>query len=194
LTVIPSSGDIDRYLAVTYQKSKRPYVLGWTGSHTSQEHLERFAPVLARLRTRRDFELRVISDRWPDIAALPFEWRPWSAATEVAEMTHFDIGIMPMPEEAWSLGKCALKALLSMAMGLPTVCSAIGANCELIEHGVNGLLAVSDDDWLEQLGALIDDPCLRQRLGTAARRTVEERYSMQRCAGNFAQVLRQVAG
>ena len=80
-----------------------------------------------------------------------------------------------------------------MAMGLPTACSAVGANRELIQHGKNGLLAASEEDWLDQLRMLIDDPVLRHRLGAAARRTVVESYSMEHCAGRFGDVVREVA-
>jgi glycosyltransferase involved in cell wall biosynthesis len=191
VTVIPSSVDVDRFRAVSPRLTSGRVVVGWTGSGTSQTYLERFAPVLARLRQTRDFELRVISDRWPEITALPFEWRPWSVETEVEELARFDIGIMPMPDDPWALGKCAFKALLTMAMGLPAVCSAVGANCEVIQHGTNGLLAATEDDWLDQLQALIDDPALRASLGAAARRTVEESYSMEHCARRFAHVVRQ---
>jgi len=193
VTVIPSSVDTGRFQPVRKDERSRRIVVGWTGSSTSQTHLEMFAPVLARLRRTRDFDLRIVSDRRPEIAAIPFTWRPWSAETEVEDMADFDIGIMPIPDDPWAHGKCALKALLSMAMGLPTACSAVGTNREVIQHGRNGLLAASEEDWVDQLRMLIDDPGLRQRLGEAARRTVEERYSMEHCAGRFARVVREVA-
>jgi hypothetical protein len=85
-----------------------------------------------------------------------------------------------------------MKALLYMALGIPAVCTDIGANSELIEHGGNGLLARSDADWVAALESLIDDPSLRARLGAAGRRTVEERYSMTSCAGQFAEVVKNV--
>jgi glycosyltransferase involved in cell wall biosynthesis len=192
VTVIPSSVDTRRFQPVRKDGRTGRIVVGWTGSTTSQTHLEMFAPVLARLRETHDFELRVISDRRPEIAAIPFAWRSWSAETEADEMAHFDIGIMPMPDDPWAQGKCALKALLSMAMGLPTACSAVGTNREVIQHGKNGLLAASERDWLDQLRRLIDDPCLRHALGAAARRTVEEGYSLEHCAGRFARVVRGV--
>jgi glycosyltransferase involved in cell wall biosynthesis len=191
VTVVPSSVDLRRYQPVRKERSDGRVVIGWTGSGTSQTYLEMFAPVLARLRATRNFELRIISNRWPEITALPFVWRPWSAETEVEELGQFDIGIMPMPDDAWAHGKCAFKALLTMAMGLPTVGSAVGANCEVIRHGTNGLLAANDDDWLDQLRMLIDDGALRERLGEAGRRTVEENYSMEHCAEQFAHVVRE---
>jgi glycosyltransferase involved in cell wall biosynthesis len=63
-------------------------------------------------------------------------------------------------------------------------------NVEVIQHGENGLLAANDEEWLACLQRLIDDAELRQRLGAAGRQTIEDRYSMKRCAALFAAVLR----
>ena len=77
---------------------------GWTGSSTSQTYLEQFAPMLRDLLRRRDVELRVHSDREPELPGVPFVWRRWSPATEVDEIAAFDVGIMPMPDDTWSQG------------------------------------------------------------------------------------------
>jgi glycosyltransferase involved in cell wall biosynthesis len=160
------------------------------GSSTSQTHLEAFAPVLRDL-CARDVVLRVVSDRKPELSGVRFEWRRWSAETEVAELADFDIGIMPMPDDRWARGKCAMKALLYMAVGVPVVCSAVGTNREVIRHGENGLLAASPEEWLNQLDSIIGDPAERERLGSAGRQTVEEGYSMSRCAAKFAAVVEE---
>ena len=167
-------------------------MVGWTGSATSQTYLEAFAPELRALLASRDVVLQVLSTREPLLPGVPHVWRPWSPATEAGDVAAFDIGIMPMPDEEWALGKCALKALQYMAAAVPTVASAIGANREVIEHGCNGLLASTSEEWLSCTTALVDDPDLRCRLGTAGRRTVEERFSMRGSAEKFERVVREV--
>ena len=194
VTVIPTSIDTDHYRPVRENGSNGRVVVGWTGSSTSQTHLEMFAPLLRDLMSRRDVELRVISNREPVLPGIDYVWRPWSAESEVSELLRFDIGIMPMPDDEWARGKCALKALQYMAMGIPTICSAVGANCEGIQHGENGLLASNSAEWLEALELLIDDATVRERLGCMGRRTVVEKYSMQRCAELFALVVRETLG
>lgn len=77
-----------------------------------------------------------------------------------------------------------------MALGIPTVAAAAGASSEAISDGVNGFLAHDEESWLERLVKLIDNPGLRQQIGEAGRRTVEERYSKAACARRFAEVVR----
>jgi len=197
VTIIPPSVDTDRYRPVRSAAAKGgegPVVIGWTGSSTSQAYLEMFAPVLRELAARRDVEIRVHSDKKPALPGAPFMWRPWSAETEFQELAHFDIGIMPIPDDQWARGKCAMKALLYMAMGIPAICSAVGANCDVIRHGENGLLATTREEWLACLETLIDDVALRDRLGAAGRRTIEAQYSMRRCAAMFTNVVRDAVG
>jgi glycosyltransferase involved in cell wall biosynthesis len=190
VTIIPTSIDTGRYQPVTKNTPNRKVVVGWTGSSTSQTHLEMFAPALREMLSRRDVELRVISDREPVLPGIEYVWRPWNPETEVDDLSHFDIGIMPIPDDEWARGKCALKALQYMAMGVPTICSPVGTNSEVIQHGENGMLAGSPEEWISCFETLVDDATLRRQLGRMGRRTVEEKYSMNRCSELFATVVR----
>ncbi len=194
VTIIPTGIDTDLYGPEKKKGSNGRVVIGWMGSSTSQTHLEMFVPLLRLLGARGDVELRIISDREPVLPGVSYVWRPWSAQTEVDDLSHFDIGIMPMPDDEWSRGKCAAKALQYMGMGIPAVCSAVGANCEVIQHGENGLLAATPAEWMANLASLVDSAALREKIGMMGRRTVEERYSMRRCVDLFARVVREAVG
>jgi glycosyltransferase involved in cell wall biosynthesis len=100
---------------------------------------------------------------------------------------------MPLPDDRWSRGKCGLKALQYMALGIPTICSPVGVNAEIIRHGANGLLATTDDEWVDCLRTLIESHTLRARLGAAGRATVEARYSAAVQAPAIAELLASVA-
>jgi glycosyltransferase involved in cell wall biosynthesis len=190
VTVIPTSVDTERFRPVPKTMSGGPIVIGWTGSSTSQSHLEMFAPDFREIFARPDVELRVHSNRRPELGAIPHVWIPWRPESEPADIAPFDIGIMPIPDDRWARGKCALKALLYMAMGIPAVLSEVGTNREVIDHGVNGFLANTKEEWCACLERLIEDRAMRAQLGGAGRRTVEERYSMTHCATQFADVVR----
>jgi glycosyltransferase involved in cell wall biosynthesis len=191
--VVPTSIDTNRYQPAAKKEQKDGRVIvGWTGSSTSQYHLEAFERVLAELVEKRgDVEIRVVSNREPAFKTIPYVWRPWSAETEVAEISQIDIGIMPTPDDEWSRGKCALKALQYMSLGIPAICTDIGANRDVVKHGENGFLAKTPEQWLNCFDTLIDNRTLRDRLGAAARQTVVENYSMEKCGQMFAEVIRK---
>lgn len=191
--IIPTSIDTKRYQP-TKKKSEdnKPVIIGWTGSSTSQYHLEQFEPTLAKLiEKRNDVEIRVISNREPSFEKIPYTWRAWSVETEIDQIGEIDIGIMPTPDDEWSRGKCALKALQYMSLGIPTICTDMGANRDVIKHGENGFLAKESKQWLECFDTLIDNKELRIKLGNEARKTVVDHYSMQKCAELFEDVVRK---
>jgi glycosyltransferase involved in cell wall biosynthesis len=193
VTVIPSSVNTETYSPRPKTKrNSNKLIVGWTGSSTSQTHLEMFAPTLKRLLARRNVEIHVHSDRSPKLIDIPFVWHQWSPDNEVEVISNFDIGIMPLPEDEWSLGKCSMKALLYMSLGIPTVCSDVGMNREVIVQGKNGFLVSTEEEWLESLENLIDSEDLRFKLGNAARETVVEKYSMKKCALLFGKVIRDL--
>ncbi len=191
VTVIPSSVNTAVYsLKPRVSPRKDKIIIGWTGSSTSQTHLEMFAPMLEKLVTRYPVEIHVHSDRSPNLPHIPFVWHQWTTDNEVEVISNFDIGIMPLPDDDWSQGKCSMKALLYMSLGIPTVCSNVGMNREVIIDGKNGLLASSEEEWLKSLESLIKSESLRADLGGAARETVVAKYSMIRCADLFARVIK----
>ena len=190
VSVVPSSVDTERYRPRASHDGRERVVVGWMGSATSQVHLERFAPVLREIVARRPVELRVVSATPPRLPDVPHVWTRWSAGSEAAALAGFDVGIMPLSDDAWSRGKCAMKALQYMGTGVPTVAGRVGANAEVVTHGHDGFLATTPEDWVAHVTALVDAPALRARIGTAGRCTVEERYSMRVCAAKFARVVR----
>jgi glycosyltransferase involved in cell wall biosynthesis len=88
-----------------------------------------------------------------------------------------DIGLMPLPEDRWSRGKCGCKALQYMSMAIPAVCSPTGVNSEIVQNGENGYIAATEEEWEDRLTLLLRSPELRKKIGAAGRLTVEEKYS-----------------
>ena len=192
--VVPSSIDVERYAPLPKPHRADRVVIGWTGSATSQAHLESFTPVLRRIWERHGVEIHVVSAHPPQLGGVPSRWKRWTADREVEDLAEFDIGIMPLPDDEWARGKSAFKALQCMGMAVPVVCSSVGASLDLIQHGENGFLASTPDEWVENLGRLISDRSLRDRVGRAGRRTVERTYSALASARALARVLRAASG
>lgn len=170
-----------------------PVVVGWIGSHSTAPYLALAREALQRLQLEMGEQLRLVfigagDFRMPDLKA---EYRAWQLETELGDLRQLDIGIMPMPDNPWTRGKCGFKALLYMSVGLPIVCSPVGFNREIVTPETNGLWAETATQWYEALQRLTHDAELRQRMGAHGRKLVEKNFSVETCAPRFEAILRE---
>ena len=133
--------------------------------------------------------LKVVCDAFPNMPGIEIEKKVWKLADEPNDARSFQIGVMPLPDDEWTRGKCGLKLLQYMAASVPVVCSPVGANCEIVQDGVNGLHARTEAEWIDQLERLMGDAALRARLGQAGRDTVVARYATEQNAPLFKKAL-----
>lgn len=179
VVVIPTTIDT-KYHKPIVKDSKSVVCIGWTGSETTIRHFKLIISVFKRLREKygNKVSFAQISNVSLDVPEIDLELIRWNAATEVSDLQKFDIGVMPLPDDEWAKGKCGFKGLQYMAMEIPTVMSPVGVNTEIIEHGVNGFFAKTEEEWFNVLCRLIDDAQLREIVGKRGRQTVIERYSI----------------
>ena len=160
--------------------------LVWIGSSSTLQGLEQKRELWERIgRSVAGVRLRVICDRFPSFEAMPVVAVPWSSATEAAELAAGDVGVSWVPDDLWSRGKCGLKVLQYQAAGLPVLANPVGVQAEMIAPGRNGMLADTDDDWVEAVQLLAKRPEERRRMGAEARRTLEADYSVGAWAEPF---------
>lgn len=193
VTIIPSTIDTEKYRVIE-KEDRETVTIGWSGSFSTLQHLETIRDVLQELARGEKFRLRVISSEANyQIPGLETESIKWNSETETKDLQPVDIGIMPLPDDQWSKGKCGMKALQYMALGIPTVCSPIGVNSKIIRNGENGFLADSKDEWIGKLKKLIHSAELRKKLGMAGRKTVEEHYSAKTQAPRVFEIFESAA-
>ena len=96
-----------------------------------------------------------------------------------------DIFAFPTENEAFGIS-----LVEAMACGLAVVGTSVGGVNDFVDDGRNGLLAPPRDAarLQEALEVLLDDAVLRQRLGIAARRTVEEHYTTRRVLDQYIEL------
>ena len=121
------------------------------------------------------------------------EFIHWGREKEVEVIRSFDIGIMPLEDDEWSRGKCGLKALQYMAVGIPVVASPVGVNKEIIQDGINGYLADTSQEWEDKLKLLLEEEKRRRDIGLKGRETVENHYSLKVNAPRLIKALKEVA-
>jgi glycosyltransferase involved in cell wall biosynthesis len=177
VTIIPTTIDTEKYREIANKRKPEIVTIGWTGSHSTVQHLETIRDALQELAKDEKFTLRVIGTPDYRLNGVDVEAMRWTSQTEISDLKTVDIGIMPLPDDKWSRGKCGLKALQYMALGIPTICSPVGVNSTIITDGENGFIADSKEEWIAKLKSLLHSTELRERIGSAGRKTVEGEYS-----------------
>ncbi len=179
VSIVPMAVDTDRYSPAPLQPPGVPLRVGWMGTRTSQPNLEAVIEPLARLHRSHGARLAVVADEPVVYDGVPVEFTPWSWETEVPRMHECQIALVPVKPDGWSPWKFYYKLIQCMSMALPVVASPIGSNLEIVVDGRTGFLAETPDDWYDRMRRLAEEPDLGREVGAAARRLVEERFSLE---------------
>lgn len=191
VSILPTVVDLTRY-AVSPPPANKVFTLGWIGTPITAQFLRWLQPALREICRQRNARLIAIGSGPLELEGVPVDVRPWSEETEVRDMQEFDVGIMPLTDTPHNRGKCGLKLIQYMATVRPVVGTPLGVNREIIQHGRNGFYAETMRDWIDAIDVLRSDAELRQRMGLAGRKLVEERYSLAVAAPKLAKLLREV--
>jgi glycosyltransferase involved in cell wall biosynthesis len=180
VTIVPTTIDTDIYVS-TKKEDSDTVCIGWSGSFSTIQHFATAIPALQRIQQQfgNKVSFKIIGDGNYYCKELNVKGEPWVAAIEVEDLSKIDIGIMPLPDDEWAKGKCGLKGLQYMALGIPTLMSPVGVNSEIIQQGVNGYLPVTDNEWVDTLIKLIEDKEWRKKVGEAGRQTVLDKYAVK---------------
>lgn len=194
VSVVPTVVDCERYRCRCQARINTPLTIGWMGSRSTISYVFPLESVLRRVQDRYGSKLQFrfvgFPDYRPDIPG--FQSLPFDLQNEIDDLHAMDIGIMPLPDTEWTRGKCAFKAIQYMATGVATIASPVGMVTELIQHGSNGLLATSQEEWFRALCSLVEDWALRRQLAMNARQTIERSYSLQTWGPRFVELLERI--
>jgi glycosyltransferase involved in cell wall biosynthesis len=191
VTIVPITIDLAEYGEKLYSAAdERLPVIGWTGSHSTLWFLEEAGAMLRELRKEREYELRVMGGEGFRLEGVSVRTEPWRAEREVPFLHECDIGIMPIADFEWARLRSHLKVRQYMAVGMPCVATPVGVIADLIQDGVNGFLASSQQEWVQKLTALLDDPELRRRMGKKARKRIAESCAAEPWAHEVGKIIR----
>jgi len=189
---LPSAVDLNRYIPSTNPKGNT-FTVGWIGSPSTARYLQIVESSIARLCKDGMTRLVLVGSGNVELNEIPMDIRTWHDNTEVDDIQSFDVGIMPLKDGLWERGKCGYKLIQYMACSCPVVASPVGINCQIVDHGVNGFIASTTEEWSCALSALRSNNEMRNAFGKAAREKVEGKYSLQVNAPRLLDMLRSAA-
>jgi glycosyltransferase involved in cell wall biosynthesis len=190
-TFLPTVVDTNRYVHLPGEREDL-FTVGWIGSPSTSVYLRTLALPLAQLGREGPVRVVIVGGRWEAIDEVEVVNVPWEEATEVSLINTFDVGVMPLFDDEWTRGKCALKLIQYMACGVPVIASPVGANLDVINDSC-GLLAGDSDAWLGALRRLRDDRTLRRDMGVAGRQRIEQFYSLRTALPVMTNAIKAVA-
>ena len=190
--IIPTVVDLRKYPSRPTSQESAGFTVGWIGSPVTLEYLDYILPALQRLFAMINGRLVLVGVSDNPLPGIPVETIPWSEEREIALLQEFDVGIMPLPDRDFERGKCGLKLIQYMSCYLPVVASPVGVNRELINHGKNGFLASTQNEWFNALECLYVNTELRKTMGFAGRAIVEESFSLVTHADRVFSILQEV--
>jgi len=174
----------------TLRETNNKLVLGWVGGGTNLHHLNILSNALKTLSREIPFVLRVISNKKFNLEQIHVENIEWNIETQDIEIAKFDVGLMPMPKNQWTQGKCSYKALQYMSAEVVPVATRFGFNIEVIEDRINGYLFNSDEEFINCILDINKDRTKALEMGKMARKVVEEKFSISVIGKKLAYILK----
>lgn len=190
--LVPSGIDLEHYPVACAKSDSHKICLGWigNGAHYARDLIDILTEPLKILAKRHTLKFKLVGacgvqelyDVFGAIESIEIDFVDqieWSNPQVVSKaIKEFDIGLYPLLANDFNRYKCGFKALEYMASGIPVVSSPVAVNAEIVSHENDGLLADSRDEWINAIEQLIEDFNLRQDMGRAGRRKVEEFFDV----------------
>jgi len=193
IEIITGPIDTERYFLKEKKDKEKQFIIGWIGSSSTQKYLFLVEEALRELSKKYNIILRLSGVQKDfNMSGVNYQIEKWDIATEVAFAQSFNIGIVPLPDNAWTRGKGNYKLLQYMASGIPAVASPVETSKDMIKDGVNGFLANSHKEWVDKISLLIENENLRKKMGIEARKTMEDRYSLKMAAEKLVEIFENI--
>jgi glycosyltransferase involved in cell wall biosynthesis len=189
----PTVVDTDRYIPNPVLRAGNVFTVGWIGSPSTAQYLSELVTPLSAIAQDGPVQFIVIGGKAPKIPNVTVIEHDWNENTELDLINSFDVGVMPLPDNDWSRGKCAFKLIQYMACSVPVIASAVGANFDLV-HSDCGFLTKTPQDWIDAFKQLREHPDKRTSMGDAGRSRVVHYYSLNKNSPVLVDVISNVAG
>jgi len=165
----------------------------WIGGLGNAEYLTPILNVVKALSENHPVRLVVVGGE--DIHDLDIDQsicskHIWSKEIEQQVLRQCHIGVMPLVNKEFELGKCAFKLVQYFSAALPVVASPVGMNLDVVEKNKNGFLADSQSEWLESLNTLVTDRAMREKMGLDAYHIYRQSFCPQAQIGHWLNMVK----
>lgn len=189
-SLIPSVIDLTRYTPKETFCRDGVLTVGWIGTPVTAKFLRLIENSLREAAKVQKLRLLTIGSGEISIEGVEVEYRDWTEQSEVDNIRDIDIGVMPLVDEKWERGKCGYKLIQYMACAVPVIASPVGVNEDIVEHGVTGWLADTDEEWLAAFQQAVVSVEALRTMGERGREKVEQQYCVQQTVHELARILR----
>lgn len=123
------------------------------------------------------------------------DWAPLEHYWNLLAQVRPHLSLAPLVDHPFNRCRSSLRVLEAWATWSPVVASPTG-EYRLIESGTDGLFAETEDEWVGQVGRLIEDQTLRHSLARSGRERVERDHCWERaeCRGEWHRVVERIEG
>jgi hypothetical protein len=174
----------------TDYSQRGPVRIFWDGYLNNMYTLERLNAVVEKLARDVDQDIEMVyNTNLPARDDGIIKYREWSIRNWKEMILRSDIGVIIKPvDDERQQKKPPTKLISYMSSGLPVVCTPSAADRSVVAHGETGYFAYTDDELYRYLRDLVESRDLRERIGVAARRSVAERFSIDRVARRYTEI------
>ena len=182
--IVPTAIDIERFYPRETPKAENTgFIIGWTGTATNLPYLYDIEDSIHRFLMQHPLaNLLIVCERRPEFTKISdarVRYLPWSPEIEASSIREMDVGLMPLPDNAWTRGKCSFKMLQYMSSGIPCIVSPVGLNADILKLGQIGTSAHCHDEWFNALSVYYNDHQLMQMHGHNGRHVAEKQFSRE---------------
>lgn len=189
--ILPNYFDdsIWNFRAPIVKDPNKPVIIGYMGSESHQPDIELITPVLLNILAM--FSERVVIHFWginpskelanhPQVKWIPPQTYNYAAFAKYFQTQSADVFIAPLVQNEFNAAKSPLKFFEYAALGAPGVYSRIAPFECIIDHGINGQLASTNEEWEDNIALLIKNPELRHQLAINAQETIRTNWLLSK--------------
>ena len=194
--VVPNCIDLKRWDVKA--RNKPGIRIGWAGGASHYEDLKLLEPIIhATLKKHKGVKFVFLHGipeflkNIPDVECV-YRFERIDKYPRYLAANDFDIGLAPLIDNAFNRGKSNLRWLEYSALGIPTVASNVGHFKETINHGVDGFLADSKEDFQNYLDHLITNRKERIAVGLRAKERIASDFNVDKWAFHYADILKEI--